>query len=498
MKITGDTSAFKNVSHGPSNVSLKRQYSTAITEIVSLKNALADLMPNQSMGLSSNQLSNFETLAVNNRYVAITINRLILGYLYVEHGIIQAAIDMPVQDAIRGGIDISSPELDADDIKALQEDLESEGDLQVAAEACIWKRLFGGSGVIVNNGEDPSQPLNLKDIDQVRMLEFYPADRWELSSPHRTAESFNFYKAKVHSSRVLTMIGKKAPSFIRPQLAGWGMSECERMVRDLNAYLKNKDVIFDLLDEAKVDVYRIKGLQARLATNAGTDRVKRQIQVTNQLKSYNNALVMDLLDEYEQKTQTFSGLAEMIKENRIGIASAVRMPMTKLFGISAAGFNSGEDDIENYNAMVETEIRTPLRPVITTMLELRAIQKFGIRPAMTWKYKPLRMMSELDEENIKTSRQNRLNSLYSLGLLMADEHAQAMRAYELMPIETRAEKGLLPDQPLSPGAQAMGQLGQEEGEQQPGGDKPGKPTSNKPEKPGADNPKADKPKKEAE
>ena len=453
-------------SPAPTNAALKRQYSNAISEVVNLKNALSDLLPfqgisGQSMGLSSNQLNNFETLAQNNRYVNITINRIILAYLYNEHGIIQAAIDMPVQDALRGGLDISSPELDADDIEQLKDDIEGYQDLEKAGEATVWKRLFGGAGLIVNNGEDPEQPLDMAAITNVNFLEFYAADRWELNAPNRHTEYFNFYKQKIHSSRVITMIGKKAPSIIRPQLAGWGLSECERMVRDLNAYLKNKDVIFDLLDEAKVDVYRIKNLQARLATNAGTDRVKRQIEITNRLKSYNNALIMDLMDEYEQKTiSNFAGLAEMVKENRIGIASAVRMPMTKLFGITASGFNSGEDDIENYNAMVETEIRTPLRPVITTILELRALQRFGIKPKLKWKYKPLRIMSEIDEENIKTSKQNRLNSIHSLGLINASEHAQAMRAYELMPIKTRAEQGLLPDQPLSPGAASMATLGQ--------------------------------------
>ena len=30
----------------------------------------------------------------------------------------------------------------------------------------------------------------------------------------------------------------------------------------------------------------------------------------------------------------------------------LKMPITKLFGISAAGFSSGEDDIENYNSMI--------------------------------------------------------------------------------------------------------------------------------------------------
>ena len=37
----------------------------------------------------------------------------------------------------------------------------------------------------------------------------------------------------------------------------------------------------------------------------------------NEMKNFNNALVLDKNDEYDQKQITFSGLAEVMKENRI-------------------------------------------------------------------------------------------------------------------------------------------------------------------------------------
>ena len=441
---------------------LKSKYAAAIGEIHELRNTLADLVPGPGTGLSgTNPLDNFETLALNNRYASLTINRLILSYLYTEHGIIQTAIEQPVQDALRGGLDITSTELDADDIKELQDYLEQENVLGIFADALIWKRLFGGAGLIINTGEPPDTPFDINELTELQRLEFYAADRWELNSQNRAADWYMFYNVRLHSSRVLQFIGKKAPSAIRPQLAGWGMSECERMVRDLNSYLKNKNVIFDLLDEAKIDVYRIKGFNAKLMTAAGTAQVKRRIELGNQLKNYNNALIMDTLDEYEQKTQTFSGLAEMVKENRIGIAAAVKMPMTKLFGLSASGFNSGEDDLENYNAMVETEIRTPSRPQLRTVLQLCCLKLFGFKPDFHFKFKPLRVMSEDQEEQIKTSRQNRINSLYQMNLINSKEHADAMRAFDLMPIETNAEKGLLEDHPAGAGGFGFGDPGQD-------------------------------------
>lgn len=420
---------------------IQKEMKNAMAELKVLKNTLSDLVPNQPYETS--QLSNLETLYKNNRYSPLTINRVLLSYLYSEHGIIQSAVDQPVQDALRGGLEITSNEMDNDDIDALQEYMEENNILDVVGQAEIWKRLFGGAGLLINMEVDPAQPFVMQQTNQ---LEFYAADRWELASTKRSDEFYEFYGQKIHSSRIITFAGKIAPSTIRPQLQGWGMSEVERMVRDLNAYLKNKNLIFELLDESKIDVYKIKNFNNSLVTAAGTAKIERRIELANSLKNFQRAVVMDKEDEYDQKTLTYAGLADMIKENRIGIASALRMPMTKLFGLSASGFNSGEDDIENYNAMVESEIRSPLRKPLRTVLSLCCMQLFGHVPDFKFKFKPLRIMDEKDEETVNTSRHNRLISLYDRGLMYSEELGKAMDQYKLLPTQTNMEQGQLPDQ----------------------------------------------------
>ena len=435
----------------------------AISDITDLKNSINDLLP-YGVGDGGNTLSGIETLINANRYMPITIQRLTIAYLYQEHGIIQAAIDVPVQDALRGGIDITSAELDADDIKDLQEDMENSGDWDKIEEAIRWKRLFGGSGLIINIEVDPAQPFNNKFTGD---LDFYACDRWELSGSSAMADTFDFYGTKLHRSRVIQFFGKKAPSQIRTQLQGWGMSDVERMVQDLNAYIKNREVIFELLDEAKIDVYRLKGFNLNTAANnpRGTALVKKRIEISNQLKRFDKALIMDSEDEYEQKTLTFAGLSDMLEMNQVGLASSIRMPMAKLFGLQAAGFADGEDSIENYNAFVESEIRTPSRQQIRAVVSLRMIQKFGYVPAFQFKFKPLRVLSEKDEEAIKTSRQARLKSAYDDGMMNSEEFGQAARHYDLFPGQLEAEQGLLPPQPPKPGAGQQPGIPGQEGEE---------------------------------
>lgn len=426
----------------------KTEIKNALGELKELRNALSDLVP--SSAYIPEQINNLETLFVNNRYNSLSQQRSLLAFLYSEHGIVQTAVDQPVEDAFRGGIDIESKEMDSDDIEELQDDVEGCGSIERLKEAEIWKRLFGGGGLIINMHADPAQPFH---NEVSKDLEFYSVDRWELTCP-RGSEHYLFYNKKIHRSRVIELSGKNPPSFIRPQLQGWGQSEIERMVRDINAYFKNKDVIFELLDEAKVDVYGIEGFNKSLITAKGTNQIQRRIQIGNQLKNYNNAVVMDKNDVYEQKTLTFSGLAEMLKETRIGIASALKMPMSKLFGIGAAGFSSGEDDIEVYNSMVETEIRSKIMKPLQMVYSLHALKLWGYVPKMKLKFKPLRMMSEEQEENIKRSRQTRITEWYDRGLMTSREAGQSARAYNLLPVKTAFEEtDMLPTPPQRPGSQ---------------------------------------------
>ncbi len=391
----------------------------------------------QALGFSQEfgvQLSQTATLMKNNRHHFISNDRTTLTNAYTTHGIIQTLIDQPIDDAFRGGIDVKSDELDADNIKELQNWVTENDILEEVKELAKWNRLYGGGAMIINTIGRSDKPLNVDAINEHTFLEFYAADLWELNKTNSQSYSekkpyvkpgitdeFFFYGNKLDSSRVLITKGKRAPSFARQQLRGWGMSEVERLIRSFNQYLKNQDLIFELLDEAKIDVYGIKNLNNSLLTPAGTDSVTKKIQLANQVKNFQAAIVTDAEDTYEQKQLNFGGLSEMLQQIRIGIANDLRMPLTKIFGQSASGFNAGEDDIENYNAMIESEIRGRFDNLIVQILKLGSQKLFGFVPdTLEIAYKPLRVLSAEQEENVKTSKLNNIVLMYDRGLMDSD------------------------------------------------------------------------------
>lgn len=398
--------------------------------------------------LNTTQLSQTDTLWQSNRWYLISNMRQLLAELYVEHGIIQTLIDQPVDDAFRKGFNIKTGELDGDQIDDLMAFMEREGMIRAAIQAVKYARLFGGAGLVVMTDQKPDVPLDIEQIETDDNLELRAVDMWELynngmnddlslgQATRTPPDHYQYYDIRLHNSRVYEIHGKEAPSFIRPRLRGWGMSEVERLIRSINKYFKNQEVLYELLDEAKIDVYKIKNFTSSLMASDSTAKVANRVQMANQIKNYLSALTMDAEDDYQQKQMNFTGLADVMKVIREGIAADLKMPVTKLFGISSAGFNSGEDDIENYNSMIEGEIRSKIKYVIVDVVALACQKKYGLVPSdLTIEWPTLRELDAETEEAVKNHKFNRVMSAYQSGLITAQEAKENINKGRLLEVE---------------------------------------------------------------
>lgn len=395
----------------------------------------------------SEPLSSPNNMFKNLRWYLISNDRQFLCELYVEIGLVQVIVDVPVDDALRGGIEIKSMQLEESQLEELKNSVDRDDDLNTIGQACKWNRLFGGAGILILTDQDPQEPLTLDSIGPDTPIEFRAVDMWELFYDKQNTEGYdpaiqdndfefyNYYGEYIHKSRVMRMKGVTAPSFIRPRLRGWGVSVCETLVRSINQYFQAADLSFELLTEGKVDVYKIKNLVNTLMSPQGATSVKQRIAMANYQKSFQSAIVMDSEDDWAQKQLSFSGIADMMSQIRMQVASDMRMPLTKLFGISAAGFNSGEDDIEVYNSMVESQVRNKIKYDILRMLEIKCQKMFGFVPDdLSISFKPLRVLSSEQEENVKTQKYNRLIQGAQAGLLTSLQFMEGCNKGNLLDI----------------------------------------------------------------
>lgn len=467
----------KTVSNSDAKPSIKKAYDKSSlssflksTEIQNdtkkiIQNGLGEAIGFQDWGFTNvptgTQLSQVNTLFNNNRWYLISNMRQLLSELYVEHGLVQTIVDLPVDDGLRGGVEISSKQLDEDQIQQLQVSLDRDDDINSVGQALKWNRLFGGAGVLIMTDQDPMEPLNLNEITEDSPLEFRAVDMWELFWDKQNTEGYdpeiqsqnfefyNYYAKMLHKSRVMRMKGLIAPSFIRPRLRGWGFSVVEHLVRSINQYLKTNNLTFEVLDEFKIDIFKIKNLTDTLLSPNGQQQVSQRVKLANWQKNYQHAMIMDGEDDYIQKQLSFAGIADVMKEIRMQIASDMRMPLTKLFGISAAGFNSGEDDIENYNAMVESQVRNKAKYDIIRVIEIKCQKLFGFIPDdISISFKSLRTLNSVEEEQVKTSKFNRIFQAKQAGEITRYEFRDACNRDKLLSIQLdNADDELNPDDP---------------------------------------------------
>lgn len=395
-----------------------------------------------ALGLSE-QMIPTELLATSSSLM-LTMNYIPLANFYKSNGFAKVAVDLPVSDCFRnGGFILNSATLSAEELQELQDYME-EHDTETIKQCMRWGRLYGGGLILCNTEQKPDTPFNPKTIYK-KKVDFYACDRWQCtpnSESLASADSFilqdNFIENNgdiytFDASRVKTFVGEVQPYYLRNLLQGWGASIFEAIIPQLNQYLKANSVILELLDEAKIDILKIFELSSVLASQGGEAAIKKRAEIFAQQKNYKNMGVMDSQDDYVQKTMSFSGLNEILEKIFLLICSSIRIPYSKVFGRGASGFSSGEDDLENYNAMIMSELRVPAQPLIKWMANIRSCQLFGrVIDDLTITWKPLRVLSEKEQQELNSSKIQALTNLVYCGVLTRSQLAQKLVQDEII------------------------------------------------------------------
>jgi len=372
------------------------------------------------------EVSNPRTLKNSVYNGMITYDYATLSKLYTSNGLIATALENPINDAFSKGFKIKSDNFSADDKAQIMELIEQKEFIDKIIEAMTWQSLFGGAGlVIAREYDDATQRIFA--LEKGEDFDLFPVNRWQLNfnpigvNPAAgidvdNADFFWLANEMINAKNVILLKGKKAPFIISQTLNGWGMSEVERMINDLNIYAKTRNVLFEILDESKIDVFHINEFVDLVA--AGKENfVKNRIEFMNRIKSYKNALILDAKDNYENKQNTFSGLSEVSHENRIDIAAALRQPVVKLFGTSPAGFSSGDEEFAQYYQMVDSGARKIAARVLKRVVSLCANSLFGFCPSFTIEFPPFKTINEKEKEDINTAKIANAAQLYNMGAI---------------------------------------------------------------------------------
>lgn len=399
--------------------------------------------------------------ARNIKFDLLSMQYQLITFLYKTYGILGKVVDVPVDDAYRyGGFDIETDTINEKELAELEHELKINNDIEQLKQARKWARLFGGAALICLDGKKLKEPL--KQVQDMP-VEFIPVDRWQLTYDkanilekggkwHLTSSYGNladYSGQEIHESRIKILRGKRAPFMIEQMVNFWGISVYEQIFQDMNQLFKSRDVLFELLDEAKTDILKLEKLESAISNNAAMRALQKMVDFISRNKNYKSQITLSTKDEYEQKQMSFSGFEGILREIRIMMAGSANMPVNKLWGEGVTGFGSGEDSLENYNSLVEGEVRAADYDTLLWMLKIRCYQLFGREVEdINIDWKPLRVLSSTEQQNIDTQKLDNVMKLFDRQLLNPQEVMEILKKEKVLIHDTEALKGKLNDMPL--------------------------------------------------
>lgn len=306
---------------------------------------------------------------------------------------------------------------DKDDIAKLEAE---EKRLQVREKvrtALSYGRL-GGGVLLIGLGDDPTQPLPT-DIRPKQIQYLHPLTRWQVTIGDEDMDVLSptfgeplWYeltgaqqKVKIHPTRMIPFPGEHVPNIGTSswQDRFWGDSTVQRVNQAVQQATTATDGFASLIDEAKLDIWKLKGFMSELALDDTT--VTKRVEYTNQAKSTHRAVILDSEDTFEQRQLTWTGMPDVIKTYMAIVAGAADIPATRLLGKSADGMNAtGEGDEKNYREMIASKQDSDLRPNLDR-LDVVLAPSAGVDPGkVSWSFAPLSKLTEKEQADINKTK----------------------------------------------------------------------------------------------
>jgi uncharacterized protein len=312
---------------------------------------------------------------------------VVFSSLYARNGLGSRIVKVVAEDMTKAGFEVNG---DGDGkLKKALEDLRWQYHIDIALR---WTRLFGGALVVLDiaDGGALDTPINFKGTKSPKIngMKVYAAPRVDLQqqdivtdekSPYfDQVEIFRVKKRfggefKVHESRCLVFHGEASPDLIEDGLLVedwyWGQSVIQMVYDDLSALGTVLQGGQALAQEFSVAKYRLTNL-AQIVSENDFAALNRRMESINACKSVLNAVLLGNGEEYSRDTLTMTGWDTMVDRFFMVLAGVTGIPVTRLFGRSAAGMNaSGDGDLQTYYDMVKALQGLQLQPPLLRLCQ---------------------------------------------------------------------------------------------------------------------------------
>ncbi|WP_420139806.1 anti-CBASS protein Acb1 family protein [Sphingomonas sp.] len=367
-----------------------------------------------------------------NRYNFHTLNRLTQQQIeasYRSSWLMRNAVDIPAYDMTRAWRDWQAEDAQIEKLEAEERRL---GLREKVRRALILGRL-GGGALILSLGDDASRALPSKvPTGALKFVHVMSRHQLTLGDIIRDPAApffgepayFEIASAngsfRIHPSRVIAFKGLQVPDMGMAQQdeAYWG----DPVAQAISEAVSNADLaqsgFASLISKARLDIIKMPDLMQNAATAEYEKRFMERMRLANMGASTHQALIIDSLEDWQQRQVNWAGMPDIIKTYLSIVAGATGIPATRLLGKAPDGMNAtGEGDERNYNTMVSGRQENELRPLLER-LDAVMLPSLGISdPNAVFSFAPLSVLSEKELADIGKTKAETTQIYASTGLL---------------------------------------------------------------------------------
>ena len=363
------------------------------------RTALSDKLSNLVSGLGTEK-----DKAAHGRFEHRWLDAEQLEAMYKNDWVSATICDAPADDMTREWRQWRGGKKQVAAVAKAEVDLDVRGHVNLALKQAS---VFGGGAIIISDGSpDPSLELDVDAIPQGGIKFLTTLSRHELVATELIRDPMSRYyghpehyllaaptdsnAVEIHPSRVFPFNGRRQLQVSR-QVEPWGDPVLQRVYEAVRNAAAVAAAGASLVQEAKVDVIRVKSLTQNAVDQEWRKRMLARFSLAAQAKSINGLLLLDFEEEYEQKKLSLADVPKILMAYLEVCAGAANMPVTRLLGRSPGGLGSdGSGEIRHYydtcSSRQETEVRPAMRRLDTALIR----HAWGsVPPTLTYDWTPL-------------------------------------------------------------------------------------------------------------
>ena len=382
-----------------------------------------------------------------------------LGYGYLtglaQNGLIRAGCEMIADEMVEKGITLTTkgnndPDTDKQaKLDRLNELITKINLLPTLRKAVSISKYYGGSLVYMDfDGIDTASenllnPLILtknelrgKKLRRLKVIEPYNLSPGQYNAADPLQEYYFkprywFVMGKaVDASRFLPPVQEnELPTILRPAYNFFGIPLAQNVLDAVAHFTECREAEARLLTKFSLTVFRTN-LNEQLFSGGDWSQIDNRVNNFVQYRSNDGVMLIDKESEdIDIKSTSLAGVKDIVSQAMEIVAAYFNEPVTKMWGLTPSGFNTGESDLNNHYDHIASQQEKQLRDQIEYVLKVLQVQEWGeIDNEITFTFNPL---SEEKEESIATVNKIKAETqqIYiSNGVISPDEGRECLKA----------------------------------------------------------------------